>query len=116
MQIHSGPHCPECVLLGPGHDMQCHVLFEGVDGKIDDLNAKWDDVYKTLTGGDPLHPNGLRDKVERNEKGLSKLQTEFDVSKASTKASARGMVIGATIAAGLSGGGIATAVLKIWGA
>lgn len=65
---HSGDHCPECF-----------ILFEGIDDRIEDLNAKWDDVYNTLTGDDPLHPNGLRDKVDRTADGLTELKTQAKI-------------------------------------
>ena len=67
-------HCPECL-----------DLFRDIDAKIDDLNVKADDVYNTLTGGDPLHPNGLRDQVNRNAEGLSELQSEWREFKAQAR-------------------------------
>lgn len=90
MTEHLDPHCPEC-----------YAFIKKVDAKID-----------------PLHPDGIRDKIDRNQVGLAKLQEELLELRSEwreSKASAKGILIGATVAAGVSGGGIATLVVRIWG-
>lgn len=90
---------------------QAEEMQRGLTAQMATCIVKIDDLSDVITGEDPLHPNGLRAKVDRNADGLIELRAEWR----EFQASAKGFAVGIGLSAAVIGGGVATIANRILG-